>query len=66
MCFNYRYYTVPQKYACGETGICEHSVALVLGGGSTHNEMGFLRGNRYDFDDWASKEGAPGWSYEVR
>ena len=34
-----------------------------LGGGSSHNCMNYVRGNREDYDGWAEM-GAKGWSYE--
>ncbi|XP_070387457.1 4-pyridoxate dehydrogenase-like [Dermacentor albipictus] len=36
----------------------------VLGGCSSINHMIFARGNRKDFDSWASEYGAKGWSYD--
>lgn len=35
----------------------------VLGGSSSVNGMVYFRGHPADFDDWAEKEGATGWSY---
>ena len=35
----------------------------VLGGSSTINGMIFIRGNRADFDGWASEDGMEAWSY---
>lgn len=35
----------------------------VLGGSSSVNGMVYFRGHPGDFDDWAEKEGAQGWSY---
>ena len=34
-----------------------------LGGSSSMNAMIYMRGHRSVFDAWASKRGAPGWSY---
>nr|XP_054932447.1 ecdysone oxidase-like [Dermacentor andersoni] len=36
----------------------------VLGGSSSINHVIFARGNRKDFDAWASEYGADGWSYD--
>ena len=38
--------------------------ARVLGGGSSINAMVFTRGNRADYDEWASEEGCYGWSFQ--
>ncbi|MEM1215081.1 MAG: GMC family oxidoreductase N-terminal domain-containing protein [Bacteroidota bacterium] len=35
----------------------------VLGGSSSTNAMAYVRGNRFDYDDW-SDAGCVGWSYE--
>ena len=55
--------TTPQVNACGANGgKCTIYIADVLGGGSTHNYMGWQRGAPEDYDGW-STNGAIGWSY---
>jgi choline dehydrogenase len=36
----------------------------MLGGTSSMNAMMYVRGNRADYDGWASRHGAIGWAYE--
>jgi choline dehydrogenase len=36
----------------------------VIGGSSSMNAMLYVRGNRADYDVWASDHGATGWSYD--
>lgn len=35
----------------------------MIGGSSAMNAMGFVRGSRFDFDQW-EREGATGWGYD--
>lgn len=60
--FTERYLTTKQKYACRARSGCEYLAARVLGGGSTHNEMMYVRGSPQVYDDWAGA-GSTGWSY---
>lgn len=57
--------TTPQKCCC--SSYYNRQVYLptgkVLGGGSSLNGMVYVRGSRYDYDEWA-KRGCDGWSYE--
>ena len=57
-----RYLTTPQEHACRARKGCDYVAAKVLGGGSTHNEMMFVRGTPQDYDDWGSV--SPGWSWQ--
>ena len=57
-----RYLTTEQMFACRARSGCEYLAASVLGGGSTHNEMMYVRGSPQVYDDWASM-GSTGWSY---
>jgi choline dehydrogenase len=63
--FDWTYYTVPQKNAC-KGHINQSSLwhcGKGLGGTSNLNYMLYLRGNRFDYDEWA-KNGAEGWAYK--
>lgn len=59
---SWQYMTVPQKY-------CNHREMIlaqgkVLGGGSSVNGMIYCRGQRQDYDLWASEWGCNQWSYQ--
>ncbi|MFM7349715.1 MAG: GMC family oxidoreductase [Erythrobacter sp.] len=58
---NYRYETVPQKGLKGRTGYQPRGRGL--GGSSAINAMIYIRGNRWDYDNWAAA-GCTGWAYE--
>ncbi|WP_228242668.1 GMC family oxidoreductase [Porphyrobacter sp. GA68] len=57
---NYRYETVPQKGLNGRTGYQPRGRGL--GGSSAINAMIYIRGHRWDYDNWAAM-GCTGWSY---
>ena len=58
---NYAYQTVPQPQLNGRRGYQPRG--RTLGGSSSINAMLYVRGNRWDYDHWASL-GNGGWSYE--
>ena len=58
---NYAYQTVPQPGLNGRRGYQPRG--RTLGGSSSINAMFYVRGNRWDYDHWASL-GNPGWSYD--
>jgi choline dehydrogenase-like flavoprotein len=58
---NYKYETVPQKGLNGRTGYQPRGRGL--GGSSAINAMVYIRGNRWDYDNWAA-EGCTGWAYD--
>ena len=58
---NYRYDTVPQKGLNGRIGYQPRGRGL--GGSSAINAMVYIRGNSFDYDQWASL-GCTGWSYD--
>jgi choline dehydrogenase-like flavoprotein len=57
---NYQYETVPQPGLNGRTGYQPRGRGL--GGSSAINAMVYIRGNAFDYDQWAEL-GATGWSY---
>ncbi|MEE4201078.1 GMC family oxidoreductase [Erythrobacter sp.] len=58
---NYKYDTVPQKGLNGRIGYQPRGRGL--GGSSAINAMIYIRGNRWDYDNWAEM-GCAGWSYD--
>jgi len=58
---DWNYSTVPQKYMNGRQMFQPRG--KVLGGSSSTNAMIYIRGHRYDYDQWAEL-GNKGWSYE--
>ncbi|HEX4858645.1 MAG TPA: GMC family oxidoreductase N-terminal domain-containing protein, partial [Usitatibacteraceae bacterium] len=58
---NYAYETVPQPGLQGRRGYQPRG--RCLGGSSAINAMVYIRGDRWDYDHWASL-GNPGWSYD--
>jgi choline dehydrogenase len=56
------YYTEPEEHSYGNRQYIPRG--KMLGGSASMNAMSFVRGNRYDYDSWADKHGAKGWSYE--
>ncbi|MEL7446395.1 MAG: GMC family oxidoreductase N-terminal domain-containing protein [Pseudomonadota bacterium] len=58
---NYKFDTVPQKGLNGRVGYQPRGKGL--GGSSAINAMVYIRGNRWDYDNWAAM-GCTGWSYD--
>ena len=58
---NYRYETVPQRGLHGRIGYQPRGRGL--GGSSAINAMVYIRGHRWDYDNWAAM-GCEGWSYD--
>ena len=58
---NYRFETVPQPGLNGRPGYQPRGRGL--GGSSAINAMVYIRGHRFDYDQWAAL-GATGWSYD--
>ncbi|WP_424631790.1 GMC family oxidoreductase [Bradyrhizobium sp. SYSU BS000235] len=58
---NYAFQTVPQPALNGRRGYQPRG--KTLGGSSSINAMFYVRGNRWDYDHWASL-GNQGWSYD--
>ncbi len=60
--FDWNYETVEQKHLGDRRAYWPR--AKVLGGCSSMNAMIYIRGNRADYDGWASARGATGWGYD--
>jgi choline dehydrogenase-like flavoprotein len=58
---NYKYDTVPQKGLNGRVGYQPRGKGL--GGSSAINAMIYIRGHRWDYDNWAAL-GCSGWAYD--
>ncbi|BDI59656.1 GMC family oxidoreductase [Qipengyuania nanhaisediminis] len=58
---NYKFDTVPQKGLHGRIGYQPRGRGL--GGSSAINAMVYIRGHRWDYDNWADL-GCTGWGYE--
>ena len=58
---NWAFETVPQAGLGGRRGYQPRGKGL--GGSSAINAMLYLRGNRWDYDNWAAM-GCPGWSWD--
>lgn len=58
---NWKYETVPQKGLNGRSGYQPRGRGL--GGSSAINAMVYIRGHRFDYDNWAAL-GCSGWSYD--
>jgi choline dehydrogenase-like flavoprotein len=58
---NYKYDTVPQKGLNGRIGYQPRGRGL--GGSSAINAMVYIRGSKWDYNNWAAM-GCDGWSYE--
>ena len=58
---NYAYQTVPQPGLNGRRGYQPRG--KTLGGSSSINAMLYVRGNKWDYDQWSAL-GNPGWSYD--
>lgn len=58
--FDWGYFTEPEAQFDGREVECARG--RVLGGSSSINAMGYVRGHREDYDRW-SRNGCTGWSY---
>ena len=58
---SWHYETVPQPQLNNRRGFVPRG--KVLGGSSSINAMVYIRGNAWDFDNWAA-QGNAGWNYE--
>jgi len=58
--YDWQYFSEPEPNANGRRIECARG--KVIGGSSSINAMGYVRGNRGDYDRWATF-GLPAWSY---
>lgn len=58
---NWQFETVPQPGLNGRRGYQPRGKGL--GGSSAINAMIYIRGNKWDYDNWAAM-GCPGWTYD--
>ncbi|MGB5078889.1 MAG: GMC family oxidoreductase N-terminal domain-containing protein [Sphingorhabdus sp.] len=58
---NWKFETIPQKGLNGRTGYQPRGRGL--GGSSAINAMVYIRGHRFDYDNWSAM-GCTGWSYD--
>ncbi|MBB1336579.1 GMC family oxidoreductase [Pseudoalteromonas sp. SR44-2] len=58
---SWHYNTVPQKELNNRCGFVPRG--KVLGGSSSTNAMVYIRGNKYDYDQWAAN-GNTGWDFD--
>jgi choline dehydrogenase len=58
---DWKFWTEPQEHADGKRIYLPRG--KVLGGSSSTNAMAYVRGSRYDYDEWASL-GNKGWGYD--
>ena len=59
--YNYKYYSEPEPYLNNRKIYCPRG--KMIGGCSAHNGMVYVRGNKNDYQRWASF-GLKDWSYE--
>jgi choline dehydrogenase len=59
--YNYKYYSEPEPYLNNRKLFCPRG--KMIGGCSAHNGMVYVRGNKNDYERWASF-GLKNWSYE--
>ena len=59
--YNWKYYSEPEPYLNNRRLFCPRG--KMIGGCSAHNGMVFVRGNKNDYERWASF-GLKNWSYE--
>ncbi|KAJ4430916.1 hypothetical protein ANN_19509 [Periplaneta americana] len=64
MTINWDFELEPQTHACHgmHEGKCRYPRGKVMGGTGMLNGMMYMRGNPYDYDEWA-RAGNKGWSY---